>query len=62
MILELALVAQLAVCSPPQATNRAEDYEYEYYELLREHESLQRDYDDLEDAYEEATEPLYPED
>ena len=62
MILELALMAQLAVCSPPQANYRAEDYEYEYYRLLREHEELQRDYDDLEDAYEEATrEPLYPE-
>ena len=62
MILELALMAQLAVCSPPQANYRAEDYEYEYYRLLREHEKLQRDYDDLEDAYEDATrEPLYPE-
>lgn len=62
MILELALMAQLAVCSPPQANYRAEDYEYEYYRLLREHEELQRDYDDLEDAYEDATrEPLYPE-
>lgn len=47
MILELALMAQLAVCSPPQANYRAEDYEYEYYRLLREHEELQRDYDDL---------------
>ena len=63
MILELALMAQLAVCSPPQANYRAEDYEYEYYRLLREHEELQRDCDDLEDAYEDATsEPLYPED
>ena len=63
MILELALMAQLAVCSPPQANYRTEDYEYEYYRLLREHEELQRDYDDLEDAYEDATsEPLYPED
>lgn len=62
MILELALMAQLAVCSPPQANYRAEDYEYEYYRLLREHEELQRDYNDLEDAYEDATrEPLYPE-
>ena len=63
MILELALMAQLAACSPVQIDYRAEDYEYEYYRILKEHEDLQRDYDDLEDAYEEATsEPLYPED
>ncbi|SHI52901.1 hypothetical protein SAMN02745671_00870 [Anaerovibrio lipolyticus DSM 3074] len=62
MILEMALIAQLALCSPPPATYRAEDYEYEYYKLLREHEDLQRNYDDLEDAYEDATsDPLYPE-
>ena len=54
---------QLAACSPAQIDYRAEDYEYEYYRILKEHEDLQRDYDDLEDAYEEATsEPLYPED
>ena len=28
MILELALAAQLAVCSPPQANYKAEDYEF----------------------------------
>lgn len=49
-MLELLLVAQLAVCNP-QPVYRAEDYEYEYYELLREHEQLQADYDELEDKY-----------
>ena len=36
---------------------RAEDYEYEYYELLDEYEQLQDDYDELEDEYDGGYQP-----
>ena len=49
-MIELLLIAQLSL-SNPQLVYKAEDYEYEYYELLREHEQLQADYDELEDKY-----------
>ena len=47
-MIELLLMAQLAICSP-QIVYRAEDYEYEYYELLEDYEQLQDDYDELEE-------------
>ena len=49
-------MAQLAVCSP-QSDYRAEDYEYEYSELLGEYEQLQDDYDELEDEYDGGYQP-----
>ena len=49
-------MAQLAICSP-QIDYRAEDYEYEYYELLDEYEQLQEDYDELEDEYDGGYQP-----
>lgn len=49
-MIELLLIAQFSL-SNPQLVYKAEDYEYEYYELLREHEQLQSDYDDLYDKY-----------
>ena len=49
-------MAQLAVCNP-QIVYRAEDYEYEYYELLDEYEQLQEDYDELEDEYDGGYQP-----
>ena len=47
-MIELLLMAQLAVCNP-QIDYKAEDYEYEYYELLEDYEQLQEDYDELEE-------------
>ena len=49
-------MAQLTVCNP-QIVYRAEDYEYEYYELLDEYEQLQEDYDELEDEYDGGYQP-----
>jgi len=62
-MLELLLMAQLSLCNP-QVTYRAEDYEWEYYQLLKEHEELQEDYDELEDKYgdREEYQPPYYED
>lgn len=57
-MVELLLIAQLAVCNP-QLVYKAEDYEYEYYELLREHEQLQEDYDELEGDRDEYQPPNY---
>ena len=55
-MIELLLMAQLTVCNP-QIDYRAEDYEYEYYELLDEYEQLQDDYDELEDEYDGGYQP-----
>lgn len=55
-MIELLLMAQLAICNP-QIVYRAEDYEYEYYELLEDYEQLQEDYDELEDEYDGGYQP-----